>query len=135
MCIIKGNAAEYSFREAKTAFPIPLWVALNIISNECANLGNGVSQGVLISKPACITANVLFLFFGCRIKMMKAKLFSHELEGPKFLVRNHWQLYCAFSLMLCFYSLTHSLGKLRFIVHHIYTALLSWRLWRSEAMV
>lgn len=88
-------------------FPFLLWAALNIISNECANMVNSASQHLLISKPACITVNISFLFSTCRIKMMKADLFSYDLEKTSFRVKNHWQLYQMFYERLCFHS--HSL--------------------------
>lgn len=47
----------------KPLFPFLLWAALNIISNECANLVGAVGQALLISKPACITVNSSCLFF------------------------------------------------------------------------
>ena len=120
----------------KLFFPFLLRAALNIISNECANLVAGVSQDLLISKPACITVNISCLFFICRIKMMKAALFSYDLEKTVWGQDSGTTLpiFFYFSFFYVVFSLTLSLGAPQFttVIHSRYFTLLHWPLWRTS---
>lgn len=117
----------------KLLFPFLLWAALNIISNESANLVTGVSQGLLISKPACITVNISFLFFCTQDQNDESWLVL--LWSRKYLVLGQESLTTLpnifFNVLSLPDSLTHSLGKLECITiyHCTSLALLNWRLW------
>lgn len=111
----RGKRAMHSFREGGATFPIPPWVALNIISNNPANLETGESQAFLISKPACITLKISFLFLCIQDHTMKADFFFHNPEKKTFSQYPLLPPPHLFLSRVCTHSLTH-LGSL-------------WRFW------
>lgn len=119
LMLIPREMLLYNLSEkAKLLFPFLLWAALNIISNEYAKLVTGVSQCLLISKPACITVNISFLYF-C-MKDQNDESWLVLLWSRKDLVLGQESLTTLpnifFNVLSLTDSLTHSLGKLEFII-------------------